>query len=195
MCLDLSLKSWWGCWRLYAALFAKYSLREMKCVGFFRSWVDICVTQAFYFVRQLHIDLGLFTCQNSINANVFRHTTPPKQIIILVNIFHSVSLLIGRSNAYAYESMLCLVVVPVVFFAVVRCCVQFCVWDLIRLYIVFYFIMNFVLLYRMTKFCFIIQDDTKKTETFEKPNKNWRNPRKKIYWQKLDHYNLPFKRQ
>jgi len=25
----------------------------------------------------------------------------------------------------------------------------------------------------------------KKTETFEKPNKNWRNPRKKIYWQKL----------
>jgi len=25
----------------------------------------------------------------------------------------------------------------------------------------------------------------KKTGTFEKPNKNWRNPRKKIYWQKL----------
>ena len=35
----------------------------------------------------------------------------------------------------------------------------------------------------------------KKTGTFEKPNKNWRNPRKKIYWQKLNHYNLPFKRQ
>ena len=35
----------------------------------------------------------------------------------------------------------------------------------------------------------------KKTETFEKPNKNWRNPRKKIYWQKLNHYNLPFKRK
>jgi len=32
----------------------------------------------------------------------------------------------------------------------------------------------------------------KKTGTFEKPNKNWRNPRKKIYWQKLNHYNLPF---
>jgi len=40
-----------------------------------------------------------------------------------------------------------------------------------------------------------IQGDTKKTGTFEKPNKNWRNPRKKIYWQKLNHYNLPFKRQ
>ena len=35
----------------------------------------------------------------------------------------------------------------------------------------------------------------KKTGTFEKPNKNWRNPRKKIYWQKLNHYNFPFKRQ
>jgi len=32
----------------------------------------------------------------------------------------------------------------------------------------------------------------KKTGTFEKPNKNWRNPRKKMYWQKLNHYNLPF---
>jgi len=32
----------------------------------------------------------------------------------------------------------------------------------------------------------------KKTGTFEKPNKYWRNPRKKIYWQKLNHYNLPF---
>ena len=41
----------------------------------------------------------------------------------------------------------------------------------------------------------VIQNDTKKTGTFEKPNKNWRNPRKKIYWQKLNHYNLPFKRQ
>ena len=39
-----------------------------------------------------------------------------------------------------------------------------------------------------------IQGDTKKG-TFEKPNKNWRNPRKKIYWQKLKRYNLPFKRQ
>jgi len=37
-----------------------------------------------------------------------------------------------------------------------------------------------------------IQSDTKKTGTFEKPNKNWRNPTKKIYWQKLNHYNLPF---
>jgi len=27
----------------------------------------------------------------------------------------------------------------------------------------------------------------KKTGTFEKPNKNWRNPRKKIYWHKLNH--------
>ena len=36
---------------------------------------------------------------------------------------------------------------------------------------------------------------TQKKGTFEKPNKNWRNPRKKIYWQKLNHYNLPFKRQ
>ena len=36
---------------------------------------------------------------------------------------------------------------------------------------------------------------TKKMGTFEKPNKNWRNPKKKIYWQKLNHYNLPFKRQ
>jgi len=32
----------------------------------------------------------------------------------------------------------------------------------------------------------------KKTGTFEKPNKNWRNPRKKNYRQKLNHYNLPF---
>ena len=35
----------------------------------------------------------------------------------------------------------------------------------------------------------------KNTGTFEKPNKKWRNPRKKIYWQKLNHYNLPFKRE
>jgi len=35
----------------------------------------------------------------------------------------------------------------------------------------------------------------KKTGTFEKPNKNWINPRKKIYWQRFNHYNLPFKRQ
>ena len=35
----------------------------------------------------------------------------------------------------------------------------------------------------------------KKNGNFEKPNKNWRNPRKKNYWQKLNHYNLPFKRQ
>ena len=35
----------------------------------------------------------------------------------------------------------------------------------------------------------------KKTGTFENPNKNWRNPRKKNYGQKLNHYNLPFKRQ
>ena len=39
-----------------------------------------------------------------------------------------------------------------------------------------------------------VQGDTKKRE-LEKPNKNWRSPRKKIYWQKLNHYNLPFKRQ
>ena len=36
---------------------------------------------------------------------------------------------------------------------------------------------------------------TQKKGTFEKHNKNWRNPRRKIYWQKLNHYNLPFKRQ
>ena len=36
---------------------------------------------------------------------------------------------------------------------------------------------------------------TQKTETFENPPQNWRNPRKKNYWQKLNHYNLPFKRQ
>ena len=39
----------------------------------------------------------------------------------------------------------------------------------------------------------IIQNDTKKTGTSEKPNKNCRNPRKKIYSQKLNHYNLPFR--
>ena len=36
---------------------------------------------------------------------------------------------------------------------------------------------------------------TQKNGNFKKPNKNWRNPRKKIYWQKLNHYNLSFKRQ
>ena len=36
---------------------------------------------------------------------------------------------------------------------------------------------------------------TQKKWTFEKPPQNWRNPRKKNYWQKLNHYNLPFKRQ
>jgi len=41
----------------------------------------------------------------------------------------------------------------------------------------------------------VYTDWSKKTETFEKPNKNWRNPRKKIYWKELNHYNLPFKRQ
>ena len=40
--------------------------------------------------------------------------------------------------------------------------------------------------YRVTK---------KKRELLKKPNKNWRNPRKKTYWQKLNHYNLTFKRQ
>jgi len=34
---------------------------------------------------------------------------------------------------------------------------------------------------------------TQKTVTFEKPNKNWRNPTKNNYWQKLNHYYLPFK--
>jgi len=34
----------------------------------------------------------------------------------------------------------------------------------------------------------------KKTGTFEKPNKNWRNPTKKNYWQKLNHYYLPCNR-
>jgi len=37
-----------------------------------------------------------------------------------------------------------------------------------------------------------VQGDTKKKGTFEKQNKNWRNSRKKIYWQKLNHYNLHF---
>jgi len=38
----------------------------------------------------------------------------------------------------------------------------------------------------------VIQSDTKKKGTFEKPNKNWRNSRKKNYSQKLNNYNLPF---
>jgi len=41
---------------------------------------------------------------------------------------------------------------------------------------------------------FVVQGDTKKG-AFEKPNKIWRNQRKKIYWQKWNHYNLHFKRQ
>ena len=41
----------------------------------------------------------------------------------------------------------------------------------------------------------VLQGDTKKG-TFEKPNKNWRNPTTtKNDWQKLNRYNLPFKRQ
>ena len=39
----------------------------------------------------------------------------------------------------------------------------------------------------------VIQDDTQKRELLWKPNKNWSNPAKKIYWQKLNHYYLPFK--
>ena len=39
----------------------------------------------------------------------------------------------------------------------------------------------------------LIQSVTKKTGTFEKPNKNWRNPRKEIYWQKLNHYNAIYR--
>ena len=35
----------------------------------------------------------------------------------------------------------------------------------------------------------------KKKNKKKPPNKNLRNPRKKNYWQKLNHYNLPFKRQ
>ena len=45
---------------------------------------------------------------------------------------------------------------------------------------------------------YICHSDTewhKKTGTFEKLKKNWRNPRNKNYWQKLNHYNLLFKRQ
>ena len=34
----------------------------------------------------------------------------------------------------------------------------------------------------------------KKTGTFEKPNKNWRNPRKKSYWQKLNHCHYTFQK-
>ena len=52
--------------------------------------------------------------------------------------------------------------------------------------------------YMPTNWIFLLQHSTgwhKKTRTFEKPNKNWRNPRKKNYWQKMNHYNLPFKRQ
>jgi hypothetical protein len=47
-------------------LFAKYTLREMKCAGLFRLRVGIYSIQAFYFVVQLHIELRLFTRRNSI---------------------------------------------------------------------------------------------------------------------------------
>jgi len=46
-------------------LFAKYSLREMKCAALFILWASICFTQAFYYVLQLHIELCLLTHQNS----------------------------------------------------------------------------------------------------------------------------------
>jgi len=42
------------------------------------------------------------------------------------------------------------------------------------------------------KFKTKLQGDTKKNVKFEKPNKKWRNATKKFYWQKLNHYNLPF---
>ena len=52
-----------------------------------------------------------------------------------------------------------------------------------------------VFLMLLIPMCFSNTEWYKKTGTFENPNKNWRNSRKKIYWQKLNHYNLPFKRQ
>ena len=89
-----------------------------------------------------------FSLVRTLNADAPRLTTPPIQIIIHVNIIHSVSPVIGRSNAHAWESMFCLLVVPVVFFTLVRCCVQFCIWDLIRLYIVLYcYELCFIILY------------------------------------------------
>jgi len=43
-----------------------------------------------------------------------------------------------------------------------------------------------------TSYMYLYTGWHKKMGTFEKPNRNWRNPRKKMYWQKLNHYNLPF---
>ena len=39
-----------------------------------------------------------------------------------------------------------------------------------------------------------VQDDTKKREIW-KTQQKLKKSKKKIYWQKLNHYNLPFKRQ
>ena len=41
----------------------------------------------------------------------------------------------------------------------------------------------------------IIQNDTKKRGNFWKIQQKLKKSKKKIYWQKLNHYNLPFKRQ
>jgi hypothetical protein len=57
----------------------------MKFAGLFRLWAGMCFTQAFYFVLHLHIELCLFTRQNS----KCRCSPAYEQITILVNIIHS----------------------------------------------------------------------------------------------------------
>ena len=104
-------------------LFAKYSLREMKCAGLFRLRVGICSIQAFILFFSC-ISNCAFSLVGTLCAEALL-LTPPTQIIILLNIILSVSPVIGRSNAHAYESLLCRFVVPVVFFTLIRCCVQF----------------------------------------------------------------------
>jgi len=41
---------------------------------------------------------------------------------------------------------------------------------------------------------YFVQDDTKK-ENFLKTEQKLKKSKKKIHWQKLNYYNLPFKRQ
>ena len=128
-------------------LFAKYSLKEIKRAGLFRLWVGLYYTQTCCFVFQLHIELG-FLLLRTLNTNAVRLMTPPIQLIILVTIIQSVSPVIDRCIAHAYESILCLAVVPV-FVTWVRCCISTVseIWSgsllhFILLWIVFYSIIH-----------------------------------------------------
>lgn len=141
MCSRLWFKSWWlCCGRLYSMLFAKYMLKEIKCAGLFRLWVGLYFTQNYCFVFQLHIELGFFTPQNSkykccpaydtaytTNHTCDHHTLSKPRDWSTYCACVRVDVVSARCSCFRHLSTMLY---------------QYCVWELIRLYIVFYSIIH-----------------------------------------------------